>query len=125
MPLSASYLTVHPDAGACRWDSPEALLDLPATVVSGHPGRDVAWVSLGGGQTAYLKRQQRTGWKERLSSAWAGWGLASRCLREARVLDALQRQGLPAPRWLAAGADGAGRAFVLVAAVPGSTPLAA
>src|SRR5262249_8711325 len=37
----------------------------------------------------------------------------SRCLREARVLDALQREGLPAPRWLAVGEDGAGRAFVL------------
>jgi heptose I phosphotransferase len=101
-----------------NWTEPEALLDLAVPVVSGHPGRDVARVSLGPGQgTAYLKRQRQISWKERL------WG--SRCLREARMLDTLHREGLPAPRWLAAGEDGAGRAFVLIAAVPGARPLAA
>jgi heptose I phosphotransferase len=118
------FVSLHPAARALlrrrRWSEPEAFLDLPARVVSGHPGRDVARVELGEG-TAYLKRQQRVSWKERFASARAGWGLVSRCLREARVLDALQREGIPAPRWLAVGEDGAGRAFVLVEGAPGVT----
>jgi hypothetical protein len=95
----------------------EDFLTLDGTVVSGHPGRDVTRLTLSG-VTVYLKREHRVPWSVRLESFFAGFGLASRSLREARALQALQREGLAAPEWLATGEDGRGGAFLLVRAVP-------
>ncbi|HWG44234.1 MAG TPA: lipopolysaccharide kinase InaA family protein [Gemmataceae bacterium] len=91
-------------------------------IVSGHPDRHVARVQIGEGSRrwiAYLKREHRVTWRTRLSNALAGFGLVSRSLREARTLQTLQREGIHAPEWLAAGEDGQGRAFLLVREVTG------
>jgi heptose I phosphotransferase len=105
---------------------PEHFLDLPAVIVSGHPDRQVARVCLGSGPealTCYLKRELRVSWRMRLANFLAGFGFVSRSLREAQVLRALEREGLAGPRWLAAGEDGRGRAFLLVAEVTGAVDL--
>jgi tRNA A-37 threonylcarbamoyl transferase component Bud32 len=97
-------------------------LRLPAVVISGHPDRHVAQVSLGTGPdtvTAFLKREHRVWWKDRLAAAWAGLGLISKSYREARILQELGRAGLPCPEWVAAGEDDCGRAFLLVRELTG------
>src|SRR5207249_3324036 len=60
--------------------SPEDFLALPAVIVSGHPDRNVARVKLKGpvGITAYLKREHRLPWRDRLANAWAGFGWCSK-----------------------------------------------
>lgn len=91
-------------------------------IVSGHPDRHVARLTFGTGRqqwNAFLKQEHRVTWRTRLGNALAGFGWSSRSLREAHTLQALQREGLPGPEWLAAGEDGQGRAFLLVREVPG------
>ncbi len=91
-------------------------------IVSGHPDRNVARITfeIAGEQwSAFLKCEHRVRWGTRLANAVAGFGWLSRSLREARTLQALQREGLPGPEWLAAGEDGQGRAFLLVREAPG------
>jgi tRNA A-37 threonylcarbamoyl transferase component Bud32 len=91
-------------------------------IVSGHPDRNVARITLaanGRQWNAFLKCEHRVTWRIRVSNAVAGFGLVSRSLREAWTLQALQREGLPGPEWLAAGEDGQGRAFLLVREAPG------
>jgi tRNA A-37 threonylcarbamoyl transferase component Bud32 len=98
-------------------------LALPAVIVSGHRDRHVARVRLGRGDravTAYLKREHRVPWTVRLGNALSGFGFTSRSLREARTLQALGREALGAPQWLAAGEDGRGRAFLLVREIEGA-----
>ena len=66
---------------------PRHFLDLSAAVVSGHPGRNVARVTLTAGDeaiNAFLKRESRVSWRVRLMSAAAGFGFVSRSLREAQ-----------------------------------------
>ncbi len=107
------------------WTDPEHFLALPGDtphIVSGHPDRHVARVSFGVNSPfalAFLKREHRVTWKVRLINALAGFGWVSRSLREARTLQALQREGIPGPEWLAAGEDSRGRAFLLVRELPG------
>jgi heptose I phosphotransferase len=101
-------------------------LHVSAPIISGHPGRSVARVVLTAGETsltAYLKRETHLSWPDRLASAAAGFGFASRSLREARALDALAREGVGCPEWLAVGEDGCGGAFLLVRETPGATEL--
>jgi heptose I phosphotransferase len=93
-------------------------LALPEEVVSGHTGRRVSRVSVGG-QTMYLKREERVTWATRWRNWWAGSGMRSTSHREARLLARLERAALPGPDWVAHGVDGAGRAFLLIAAAPG------
>ena len=91
-------------------------------IVSGHPDRNVARIEFEVGScswTAYLKREHHVTWRTRLGNALAGFGFRSRSLREARMLQILQREGIPGPEWLAAGEDGQGKAFLLVRAVEG------
>jgi tRNA A-37 threonylcarbamoyl transferase component Bud32 len=73
--------------------------------------------------TAYLKREQRVRWRDRLASALAGFGLVSRSCREARLLRQLECEGVAAPEVVASGEDGRGRAFLLVRALPGAVEL--
>ncbi|HBI42643.1 MAG TPA: hypothetical protein DDY78_07265 [Planctomycetales bacterium] len=103
-------------------------LDLSAAVISGHPGRSVARVALTNDDEAiyaFLKRESRISWLVRLAGSAAGAGFVSRSLREARTLEALQREGVGCPEWLAAGEDEHGRAFLLVRETPGATELRA
>jgi tRNA A-37 threonylcarbamoyl transferase component Bud32 len=99
-------------------DGARAFTDLSALIVSGHPGRNVARVTLGT-VTGYLKREHAVTWKERLANAWAGFGRVSRSEREARTLQALHQSGLPCSEWLACGEDDRGRAFLLLRAAGG------
>jgi heptose I phosphotransferase len=124
------FVTMHPAQRAwlreLRLTEPEHFLALEALLVSGHPGRQVGRLELGEGarRTAvYLKREQGVRFASRLVNFLSGFGWVSRSVREAQVLEALERDGLPGPRWLATGEDGAGRAFVLVAEAPGAVSL--
>jgi hypothetical protein len=103
-------------------------LDLPGVVVSGHPDRHVVKVCLGDGPsafTAFLKKEHRVAWKDRLANAWAGLGLYSKSYREAIMLRALRRADVECAEWIAVGEDDAGRAFVLVREVEGGRDLRA
>lgn len=102
-------------------DAP-AFLGMPGPVVSGHPDRHVRRVELGG-RTTYLKVEHRVPWRDRLRHFLLGGGFVSKSVREADLLSELESLGLPAPGWLACGEDGRGRAFLLVAAVPGAVEL--
>ncbi|VTT97343.1 hypothetical protein : Lipopolysaccharide core heptose(I) kinase OS=Pseudomonas bauzanensis GN=CF98_17255 PE=3 SV=1: Kdo [Gemmataceae bacterium] len=107
-------------------DTAAGFLELAGEVVSGHPDRHVVRVELPGFAAAfYLKRQHAVTWRERLRNWAAGFGRVSRCEREATVLKQLQASGLPGPRWVAVGADGRGRAFLLVEEVAGAPDLRA
>lgn len=103
----------------------EDFLALPETIVSGHPNRQVSRVTLGtgpGAVTAFLKKEHRVPWKERLTNSLAGFGFASKSWREARTLAALRPAFPGCPDWIAAGESG-GRAFLLVRDVPGAVEL--
>jgi tRNA A-37 threonylcarbamoyl transferase component Bud32 len=107
-------------------NSPRAFLSLPAVIISGHPDRNVARVTLGAGANAihaYLKREHRVRWKQRLANFWRGFGLISVSHREALTLRRLRRAGIGCPEWIADGADGKGRAFLVVEALGGSKDL--
>jgi tRNA A-37 threonylcarbamoyl transferase component Bud32 len=98
-------------------------LALPGIVVSGHVGRNVSRVDLGG-VTAYLKREHRVRLRDRLRSWQDGFGWVSLSDREATVLRRLEEYDLPGPKWLAAGeCDGAG--FLLLEAAESTTELRA
>ncbi len=122
IPASRDWVEVHPRfrarLAAQRLLTAEAILNLPGEIVSGHPDRHVLRVELG-----YLKRQHSVGWRERLRQKLAGFGWSSRCIREARILKELEREGLPCPQWIAFGEDGEGRAFLLVEELAGFVEL--
>jgi heptose I phosphotransferase len=107
---------------------PDAFLALPTIILSGHPDRQVGRVTMGSRAkplSAFLKREFRVHWTVRLANFLSGFGLASRSLREAHTLQALRREGLPGPEWLAAGEDGRGQAFLLVREAEGARGLPA
>jgi len=118
VPSSRGWAEVHPKYreafAAARLMTAETLLTLPGEVVSGHPDRHVMRVELPNGKIGYLKRQHRVSRFERLKQKLAGFGWSSRCIREAKVLKQLEREGLPGPQWIAFGEDGDGRSFLLV-----------
>jgi tRNA A-37 threonylcarbamoyl transferase component Bud32 len=124
------FVEMHP--GRRRWliglglTRAEHFFALEALIVSGHPNRNVARLVLGaGGQqaTVYLKRESRVRFGARFLNFLAGFGWVSGPVREARLLARLEREGLPAPRWIATGEDGTGAAFLLVGEWPGTVPL--
>jgi tRNA A-37 threonylcarbamoyl transferase component Bud32 len=101
-------------------------LALPGEVRCGHPERHVVRVQLADGPTAltaYLKREHRVPWRDRLVHAWSGEGFISKCRREARILQAARAAGIPCPDVLAAGEDWRNRAFLLLRELPGSVDL--
>jgi tRNA A-37 threonylcarbamoyl transferase component Bud32 len=107
-------------AGLSAWT---ALVERSSgTLVSRHASRDVLRFPLGDGW-AFLKRQYRVGWRERLASWWAGFGWVSRSRREWRVLHALQTAGVGCPEPLAVGESADGRAFLLVNALDNAIDL--
>ena len=106
----------------------DRFLDLEAAIVSGHPGRNVAKLTLdnvSGTVTLFLKREERVSWSVRLANALAGFGFVSLSLRESSVLRALPRAGIDGPEWVAAGEDRRGRAFLLLREIPGAVELRA
>jgi heptose I phosphotransferase len=126
------YLEIHPHhAGWLRalgLHTAEDFLALQGLIVCGHPDRNVARLELRAGDTpvtVYLKREHRVPWRVRLAGWWSGLGWCSRSVREARVLQALEREGFPAPPWLAAGETSSGQAFLLLLEVPRARELRA
>jgi tRNA A-37 threonylcarbamoyl transferase component Bud32 len=106
--------------------SPRALLSLPAVIISGHPDRNVSRVTLGTGPDAviaFLKREHRVRWKQQLMNFLSGFGPVSLSHREAATLDSLWRAGIGCSAWIAVGADGQGRAFLLVEELTGCVDL--
>ena len=127
-PVTGGWVEVHPDfcarLDALGLTTASALLDLPGEVVSGHADRHVVRVELPGWDRAlFLKRQHCVTWRERRRQSHAGFGLRSRCGREAAILKALAAAGLPAPRWVVHGEDGRGRSFLLVEDLAGYVEL--
>jgi hypothetical protein len=103
-------------------------LSLQGIVIGGHPDRHVVRVELGAGPdavSAFLKREHRIPWKERIANLFGGFGFFSKSVREARVLDSASRAGIGCPKWIAAGEDDRGRAFLLVQALSGAVDLRA
>jgi hypothetical protein len=108
-----------------RWDLRTAsdFFNLPGVIVSGHPDRHVMRVELGEAPNtirAFLKREHRVAWKDRLLNSFAGFGPISKSHREARTLQAVQPAGIVCPEWIAAGEDDGGRSFVLVREMTGA-----
>lgn len=127
---SSRYLDVNPRyrraLAGLGLTEVEHFLDLRSLIVSGHPNRNVAKVTLGRGPTAidgFLKREHRVLWRDYLSSFLAGFGPVSRSGREARLLDELRRAGGRGPEVIAVGQDGRGRAFLLVRTLDGAAAL--
>jgi hypothetical protein len=101
-------------------------LELREEIVSGHSSRQASRVRIGDGPdalAAYLKREHRVPWLERLRNLWAGFGLASKSWREIRLLSELPSRFEGCPEWIAAGELPDGQAFALVREVAGAVPL--
>jgi tRNA A-37 threonylcarbamoyl transferase component Bud32 len=117
-------VVVRPDwVERCRvrgLTTPEAFLEIPGEIISGHPDRHVMRVILADGSVAYLKREHRIRWRDRFRNWRAGFGWVSKSVREGRILQQLDQLGLHAPKWLAFGEDSAGRAFLLVEEAAGT-----
>jgi tRNA A-37 threonylcarbamoyl transferase component Bud32 len=121
--INPRYRDLLTQQGLC---SASQFLALPGEVRCGHPERHVVRVHLGDGPTAlpaYLKREHRVPWRDRLVHAWSGEGFISKCRREARVLQAAREAGIPCPDVLAAGEDWRNRAFLLLRELSGCVDL--
>src|SRR5262245_28634748 len=118
-----SYRVLLRDVGLRRAGD---FVRLSGEIISGHVDRNVAIVELGPSTNrirAYLKREHRLTWRDRLLSAWAGFGLVSKSVREARTLQLAASAGIDVPEVLAAGEDEQGRAFLLVREIGNRQPL--
>lgn len=121
--VNPKFRSVLGDLGLDRFDT---LMNLPGAIVNGHPDRHVARVSIGSGRDAieaYLKRELRVRWRDRVRHSLMGWGLTSRSVREARALDVAAGAGIPCPEWIALGESATGGAFLLVREVSRAAPL--
>jgi len=115
--INPSYIEVLEVTGLT---TSQALLAMPAVIVSGHPDRNVAQVNLGDGDSilrAFLKREHSVRLKERLFNALAGFGFVSKSHREALALDRIKRAGIRCADWIAFGQALDGSAFLLVEAI--------
>jgi len=121
MPAEVIADTVRGPVVALGMLSLREFLELPGIVVSGHVGRNVSRVVVGD-ETAYLKREHRVRWRDRLRSLLDGFGPVSVSEREFRVIRRLREHGLPAPQPLARGEVDA-RAFLLLAEADGAVEL--
>jgi tRNA A-37 threonylcarbamoyl transferase component Bud32 len=122
-PRYRPILEQHELATAAQLDK---LLDAPALIVSGHPDRNVSRLTLGTGASAipaFLKREHRVPWRDRLANALAGFGFVSRSQREFQMLVRLRDAGIGCPDPIAAGEDGLGRAFLVVRELAGGVDL--
>jgi tRNA A-37 threonylcarbamoyl transferase component Bud32 len=118
--IAPQYRSFFRKLGATQASHFLALAGETPHIVSGHPDRHVARIAFNDEPWhAFLKCEHRVARRYRLANLLAGFGLSSRSLREASILQALQREDQPGPEWLAAGEDGRGRAFLLLREVPG------
>jgi tRNA A-37 threonylcarbamoyl transferase component Bud32 len=85
-------------------------LRLQGVIYCGHPDRHVLRVDQ---PAAFLKKEHRVPWRDRLASAWAGFGLVSKSTREAKTLLRMARLDIPCPKVLAYGEEG-GQAFLML-----------
>jgi tRNA A-37 threonylcarbamoyl transferase component Bud32 len=96
-------------------------LQLPGVIYCGHPDRNVSHVRLGRGPGsigAFLKKEHRVPWGDRLKNGWAGFGLVPMSRREMSLLTEIRDSGIGAPEVLAAG-ESMGQAFLLTREVDG------
>jgi tRNA A-37 threonylcarbamoyl transferase component Bud32 len=121
-----AFVEAHPDyrsiLAKLNLATAADFLALPGVVCCGHPDRHVARVTLGQGEaavSAFLKREHRCRWRDRLVSAWAGFGFVSRSRREFAMLRILEEANIGGPQPIAAGDDDKGRAFLLVRELSG------
>ncbi len=116
-----SVLEMHPEwLGRLRdlgFAGPEDFLRLEGVILGGHPDRHTLRVSLGS-ESAFLKKEHRVSWRNRLAHWWRGHGFVSKSIREGRMLRRLERAGIACPQVIASG-ESAGRAFLLVRAETG------
>jgi tRNA A-37 threonylcarbamoyl transferase component Bud32 len=101
--------------------APDDFFRLRAAIIGGHPDRNAGRVCLGKGPqqiAAYLKREHRVRWRDRLANALAGFGFSSKSVREFKTLQALERAGVACPGWIAVGETEHGQSFLLVPELP-------
>ncbi|MCS7046130.1 MAG: lipopolysaccharide kinase InaA family protein [Gemmataceae bacterium] len=120
-----SFVEMHPDyVATLRRQGLAAAADflrLQGPIVGGHPDRHVIQVALAA-ETAYLKKEHRTSWRDRLAHWCRGDGWVSKSTREGRLLRELENAGIGCPRVIAYG-EGGGRAFLLLREEPGAVEL--
>lgn len=99
-------------------------LSLAGLILSGHPNRHVMRIELSflHGAGAFLKKEHRVPWRDRLANACAGFGFVSKSSREAKILQGLAQAGVPCPDVLAVG-EHAGKAFLLLRENSGAVEL--
>ncbi len=114
---SRGYAVIHPRyrtwLAKQNLATAEDFLALRGDILSGHHDRHVVRVELKT-RIVYLKREHRVSGRIRRRNRRAGFGMVSRSVREAKVLERLSALSRPGPQWIAYGEDGRGRAFLLV-----------
>lgn len=100
-------------------------LHLSGVIICGHPDRNVARIELvsdGIVLRAFLKKEHRVPWRDRLAHSLTGFGLVSKSCKEMILKPILDRAGIDAPEVIAAGEHGC-RAFLLLRDVDCATEL--
>lgn len=120
-----SFLEVHPayaeQLRSLGLAAPEDFLRLQGPIVGGHPDRHMVKVTVGN-LTAYLKKEHRVSWRERLAHWCRGFGWVSKATREGRLLRQLEAAGIGCPLAMAQG-EAQGRSFVLLREAAGAVDL--
>jgi len=117
--LEAPYSTVLEQAGLVCFHH---FFRMPGQeLASVHTAREAQRVCIGD-RCAYLKREWRITWRDRVQSWWYGYGPVSRSVREHLVLKDLVRHGFCVPPPMASGENGT-CAFLLLAELQGFDPL--
>lgn len=120
------FLEIHPKYRAVLRQAglrtASDFLAAAGTDVNIRPERRVQRLDLGGGLVAYLKKETRIWFRERLGSWWSGFGWTSKSVREAFVLGELTRENVGCPLVLALGEE-SGQAFVMLKAETDLEPL--
>ena len=121
------FLVIRPSKRAMLFsqgiEKPEDVFNLEGVRVTGHgwkTGRHVSSVTLGNGKneaSAFLKKEHNRGWVKTILAHSAG------VLHEARILKALEHEGVPAPLWVAVGKTCLGHSFLLVEEIPDTVNL--
>ena len=121
------FLVIRPSKRAMLFsqgiEKAEDVFNLEGIRVTGHgwkTGRHVSSVTLGNGKNearAFLKKEHNRGWAKTILAHSAG------VLHEARILKALEHEGIPAPLWVAVGKTCLGHSFLLVEEIPDTVNL--
>src|SRR5438132_13212117 len=116
-----SFVEIHPAYHATLrplgLSAAEDFLRLQGAILGGHPDRHVLQVRLAN-ERAFLKKEHRVRWRDRLGHWWRGAGLISKSTREGRMLRRLEAAAIGCPQAIAFG-EAEGRAFLLTRAEPG------